>query len=347
MHIPDNYLSPSTCLALGAAMVPVWTIAVKKVKKEITKVKIPLLGIGAAFSFLLMMFNVPLPGGTTGHAVGGTLLAILIGPFSACISITVALLIQALLFGDGGVLSFGANAFNMAFVLPFLGYFIYKFIKDRVHTQKGEYAGIIIGSYLGINIAALCAAIEFGLQPLLFKNAAGQALYSPYPLSVSIPAMTIPHLLVAGWIEVLFTLAILIFIKRVSPGTLYEGAKKKTRAVYGLIVALVCLTPLGLLAAGTAWGEWGADEIKNVVTGGNALGYVPEGLKNGFGLQALLPDYAVRGLPDFAGYLLSAIAGVSILIIVFKVIGSRVKPKSGKNPGFDGMERGQAKKRDS
>jgi len=268
MHIPDNYLSPSTCAVMGAAMIPIWTIAVKKVKKEITKAKIPLLGIGAAFSFLLMMFNVPIPGGTTAHAVGGTLLAILIGPFSACISITVALLIQTLLFGDGGVLAFGANCFNMAFVLPFLGYFIYKFIKDRAKSEKGEYAGIILGSYFGINVAALCAAIEFGIQPLLFKNAAGQALYSPYPLSVSIPAMTIPHLLVAGVVEVVFTVGIYSFIKKVSPGTIFEGAKKKTHAIYGLIVALICLTPIGLLATGTAWGEWGSDEIKMSYPGG-------------------------------------------------------------------------------
>ncbi len=136
MHIPDNYLSPSTCLVMGAAMVPVWTFAVKKVKAEITKVKMPLLGVGAAFSFLMMMFNIPLPGGTTGHAAGGTLLAVLLGPFSACISITVALLIQAFMFGDGGILSFGANCFNMAFVMPFLGYYIYKFIKDGKDSKR-------------------------------------------------------------------------------------------------------------------------------------------------------------------------------------------------------------------
>lgn len=332
MHIPDNYLSPSTCAVMGAAMVPVWTIAVKKVKKEISKTKIPLLGIGAAFSFLMMMFNVPLPGGTTGHAVGGTLLAILLGPFSACISITVALLIQALLFGDGGILAFGANCFNMAFVLPFLGYFIYKFIKDRFNSKKGEYAGIILGSYIGINFAAFVAAIEFGIQPLLFKNAAGQPLYSPYPLSVSIPAMVISHLLVAGVVEVIFTVAIYSFIKKVSPGTIYEGAKKRTKAIYGLIVALICLTPIGLLATGTAWGEWGADEIKDVTVGGKTLGFVPEGMKNGFNFNAIMPDYAIKGLPDTAGYILSAIAGVVILLILFKIISS-IKNKTRKISG--------------
>lgn len=333
MHIPDNYLSPATCAVMGAAMVPVWAKSVQKVKKEVPKVKIPLLGVGAAFSFLLMMFNVPLPGGTTGHAVGGTLLAILLGPYAACISVTVALLIQALLFGDGGILAFGANCFNMAFILPFAGYFIYKFIKDRFKTEQGEYIGIMIGSYAGINIAALCAAIEFGIQPLLFQDAAGQPLYCPYSLSVAIPAMTIPHLLVAGIVEVVFTVAIVTYIKKVSPGMIYEGEKQKTKAVYGLIAALICLTPLGLLATGTAWGEWGTEEIKNVVSGGNTLGFVPKGMSNGLDFKALMPDYAVSGLPEIAGYLLSAAAGVAILIILFKVIGSFKKDKAGNHIG--------------
>ncbi len=333
MHIPDNYLSPASCAVMGAAMVPVWTKAVKKVKEEVPKVKIPLLGVGAAFSFLLMMFNVPLPGGTTGHAVGGTLLAILLGPYAACISVTVALFIQALLFGDGGILAFGANCFNMAFVLPFLGYFIYKVIKDNVKSEKGEYLGIVLGSYAGINVAALCAAVEFGIQPLLFKDAAGQALYCPYSLSVSIPAMTIPHLLAAGVAEAVFTVAIVVYIKKVSPGTIYEDAKAKTKAVYGLLAALICLTPLGLLATGTAWGEWGADEIKDVISGGNTLGYIPKGMKEGFHFKAVMPDYAVNGLPEIAGYLLSAVAGAAILIIFFKVISSLKKDKAGSNIG--------------
>ncbi len=329
MHIPDNYLSPSTCAALGAAMVPVWVVSVKKVKEEVSKAKMPLLGIGAAFSFLMMMFNVPLPGGTTGHAVGGTLLAILLGPYSACISVTVALLVQALLFGDGGILAFGANCFNMAFVLPFAGYFVYRLVKTLFKSEKGEYLGIVLGSYLAINLAALSTAIEFGIQPYLFTSAAGQALYCPYPLSVSIPAMLIPHLLVAGVVEALFTVFIFAFIKRVSPGTLYEGAQKRSKAVYGLLAALILLTPLGLLAAGTAWGEWGAEEIQSVVSGGKPLGFVPEGMANGFSFQALFSDYAVSGLPEIAGYVLSALFGVAIMIILFRILGSLIKSKAG------------------
>lgn len=328
MHIPDNYLSPSTCAVMAAAMVPVWTVSIRKVKKELPKEKLPQLGIGAAFSFLMMMFNVPVPGGTTAHAVGGTLIAVLLGPYAACISISTALLLQALLFGDGGILAFGANCFNMAFVLPFAGYFIYRLIKEHVKTQRGEYLGAVISSYCGINLAALCAAIEFGIQPLLFTNAAGQSLYCPYPLGISIPAMLIPHLTFAGLAEVLFTVFIYSYIRKVSPGMVYEGGQKRTKPIFGLIAVLICLSPLGLLATGSAWGEWGSDEIASVVSGGKTLGYVPAALKNGFNFSALLSDYSVHGLPEAAGYLISAVVGAALLVIVFKIVGSFARDKA-------------------
>lgn len=317
MHIPDNYLSPSTCAVMAAAMVPAWTVSAKKVKKEISRAKMPQLGIYAALSFLLMMFNVPLIGGTTGHAVGGTLIAILMGPWAACISVSVALLVQALLFGDGGILAFGANCFNMAFVLPFVGYYIYKFVKERFNSKGGETAAIILGSYFGLVVASLCAAVEFGVQPLLFTDAAGQALYCPYGLAVSIPAMVIPHLAVAGPVEVLFTLLIVTYVKKVSPEMIGPAPAKKTGAIWGLILGLICLTPLGLLATGTAWGEWSREEISGLA------GYTPQGMSDGLDYSALLPDYSVSGLPEVAGYVVSAVLGVAILVIIFKLLGDR------------------------
>jgi cobalt/nickel transport system permease protein len=321
MHIPDNYLSPATCAVMAIAVVPAWVFSVKKVAADLPKEKIPLLGIGAAFSFLIMMLNVPLPGGSTGHAVGGTLLAVLLGPSAACISITIALLIQALVFGDGGILSFGANCFNMAFVIPFVGYALYKLVKDRTQSRTAQYVGLAIASYIAINVAALCAAVEFGIQPLVAKDAAGMPLYCPYPLSVSIPAMLIPHLAVAGIVEAAFTVAIVAFVAKASPGTIYAGKSEKVRPLYLLVAALVVASPLGLLAAGTAWGEWGAEEIKDVVNGGSSLGFVPSGMQNGISFSAPLPDYAVNGVPEALGYIISAILGAAILIIAFKLFG--------------------------
>ena len=319
MHIPDNYLSPQSCAVMAAAMVPVWSLAIRKVQAEISREKIPLLGIGAAFAFLIMMFNVPLPGGSTGHAVGGTLLAVLLGPWSACIAISVALLIQALLFGDGGILSFGANCFNMAFVLPFVGFYAAEFLSARLRGPRGRTIALALAAWAALAVAALAAAIEFGLQPLLFRDGAGLPLYCPYPLAVAIPAMLIPHLLVAGVVEALFTVTIYRFLSRVSPQSLPAITSTNKKTLFGILAVLIGLSPLGLLASRTAWGEWGPDKIASVVQVGQSLGFVPVGLKSGFSFPAFIPDYAVRGLPEFAGYLISAVAGTALLVILFKL----------------------------
>lgn len=300
MHIPDNYLSPETCAITTAVMIPVWAYSIHKVKKELPQKQIPMIGAGAAFSFTAMMFNIPMPGGTTGHAIGGTLIAILLGPEAACLAVTIALFLQAVLFGDGGILSFGANCFNMAFVLPFIGYYTQKILKRII---KNENISIGIGSYLGINAAALCAAIEFGIQPLLFNNA-----YCPYDLSVSIPAMMIPHLTVFGLAEIIFTCGVYAFIKKTAPEITEQKADSTPKPVIALLVLLIILTPLGLLAEGTAWGEWGIDEME-------ALGY---SMKN-FSFPAIMPDYTLNGLPDQAAYILSAVIGVSLCLIIFRL----------------------------
>ena len=112
MHIPDGYLSPSTCAVFYGASVPVWVTAGRRVKKVVKSRYVPLVAIGAAYSFLVMMFNVPVPDGTTAHAVGGVLVAVLLGPWAAVIAVSIALLIQALFFGDGGVLAW--NEFAVA-----------------------------------------------------------------------------------------------------------------------------------------------------------------------------------------------------------------------------------------
>ncbi len=327
MHIPENYLSPSTCAVMTAVMVPVWIRAVKKVRMNIPKSKMPMLGVGAAFSFLGMMFNVPLPGGTTGHAVGGTLIALMLGPDAACISVSIALLIQALLFGDGGILSFGANCFNMAFVLPYLGYAVSQAISSVIRSDKGKYIGAAIGSYAGLNAAAFCAAIEFGIQPYLFQNAQGQALYCPYGLNISIPMMMIGHLTLFGAAEVIFTVVIYAFILKTTPGLVHQGEKQNRKPVFALIACLIAAVPMGLLAEGTAWGEWGADEIAQITSAGSPLGYTPRGMLEGFSFSAIFPDYSMSGLPDAAGYILSAVIGVLLAIILFRLIASGMKNK--------------------
>jgi cobalt/nickel transport system permease protein len=137
--------------------------------------------------------------------------------------------------------------------------------------------------------------------------------------------MMIPHLAVAGFVEAAFTVAVFAFVKKTSPDLIFAPGTVSTEQrhhmpVFALVAVLIAATPLGLLATGTAWGEWGADEIAEVVTNGNALGYTPSGLLNGWSLEALLPDYSLEGMNEIAAYLLSAVLGVAILIILFKLL---------------------------
>ncbi|MDO8525141.1 MAG: cobalt transporter CbiM [Candidatus Omnitrophota bacterium] len=224
MHIPDGYLGPTTCGFFYIVMAPIWAIASKVVKKTLSAKQVPILAIGAAFSFVIMMFNVPIPGGTTGHAVGGVLVAILLGPWAACIAITTALVVQALLFGDGGITAIGANCFNMAFALPFAGYYIYKAIScnSPMNSNRRVVAAGIAG-YAALNITAALTGFEFGVQPFLHKTAGGQALYCPYGLNIALPMMLGEHLLVFGWIEAVITALVIKYLQKQDITLLKEG----------------------------------------------------------------------------------------------------------------------------
>jgi cobalt/nickel transport system permease protein len=223
MHIPDGYLGPATCGVFYAVMLPIWLAASRIVKRTLKARQVPVLAIGAAFSFVIMMFNVPIPGGSTGHAVGGVLVAILLGPWAACIAITVALVVQALLFGDGGITAIGANCFNMAFILPFTGYYLYKAISYNaaLDSNRRVIAAGIAG-YVALNIAALLTGIEFGLQPLLHHTASGQALYCPYGLKVAVITMASEHLLIFGWVEAIVTALVIKYLQKQSPELIAE-----------------------------------------------------------------------------------------------------------------------------
>lgn len=224
MHIPDGYLGPVTSGVLYAVMMPVWMTASRMVKRTLKTTQVPLMAMGAAFSFVIMMFNVPIPGGSTGHAVGGALIAILLGPWAACIAITVAVVIQALLFGDGGITAIGANCFNMAFILPFVSFYAYKAISlgsSVVSSRRVVAAGI--AAYVGLNAAALLAAIQFGLQPLLHRTQSGQALYCPYGLKAALPVMLGEHLLIFGWIEAIVTALVVKYLQKEDTSLLMDS----------------------------------------------------------------------------------------------------------------------------
>lgn len=228
MHIPDGYLGPTTYGGMFALMVPFWGAASWRLNRTLKTRQVPYLALGAAFSFVIMMFNIPILGGTTGHATGAVLIAILLGPWAAVISVSVALIIQALLFGDGGITAIGANCFNMAVAGVFAGYGVYRLIAaySDVMSKRRLIAGAV-AAYVGLNVSAVIAAVQLGIQPILEKSATGQPLYAPFPLSVTLPAMALEHLLLFGFVEAAVTALVIRYFQKNDPGMLGEVASSK------------------------------------------------------------------------------------------------------------------------
>ena len=342
MHIPDGYLSPATSIILFLLALPFWVIGVRKIRQTMNARSVPLIALVAAFSFVIMMFNIPLPGGTTGHAVGAALAAIVLGPEIATIAVSIALIIQALFFGDGGVLAIGANSFNMAVVAPYISYAIYRAISRNTSlTSVRRVVGAALGGWTGLTVAALFAGIEFGLQPLLFHAADGAPLYAPYPLAVAVPAMVLPHMAVASMVEGLLTALVVAYLQRSNVAVLEAAEKpavaseagsfRKLRWVWVAIAVLVVASPLGLLAPGTAWGEWGTKELASM-----GLGTIPAGLEKLSSLWgAPLAGYDLPALGNInLGYMLSALVGILVIGVVvwlFTLLLTRRPPANREN----------------
>lgn len=347
MHIPDGYLSPATCVTLYAGCIPFWRAALQHVKKVMHSRQVPLLSLFAAFSFVIMMFNLPLPGGTTGHATGIGLATVVMGPWAAMLAVSVALVVQALFFGDGGVTAIGANCLNMAIAGSLVAYAVYRLLAGRsaLSSARRVIAAGLAG-YVAINASALLAAVEFGIQPMLYKDAAGTPLYCPYPLNIAIPAMMIGHLTIAGLAELAVSAGVVAFLQRTDLSLLRSTAGKVVedgarlplatarplRALWAGLAVLMVLTPLGILAAGSAWGEWMASDYSNpamrsqiAAASFNHLApqQAPQGLQR---LSSVWTAPFARYAPPYIrgagfGYLLSAMFGAGLIVLAFLMLG--------------------------
>lgn len=331
MHIPDGFLSPQTAGTMYVLSIPFLIRSASKVKLAVQDKTVPMIALSSAMCFGIMMINVPLPGGTTGHAVGAVIASILAGPEQAILAISVTLTIQALFFGDGGVLSLGANIFNMAIVMPLAGYYIYYFFTRKTVNLRIKIISAFIAGYIAINLAALLTGIELGIQPLLFHDKAGQAMYFPFGLNIAIPAMMLGHLTIAGIAEGTLTALTVNWLQKTNPHKMNSlentiNDRHFFKWAWFAVGILLLLTPLGLLAPGTAWGEWSRAELLNL-----GLGFVPKGFDTwsniwhapivgyGFSSKSSL-EYFLAGT---IGIVLSVGAVYVIFYFLNKLLGNR------------------------
>ena len=209
MHIPDGFIPLWQCIIYYIILIVALYFASKWARENLDEKRIPLLAVLAAGIFAIISMNMPIPFGTSGHMVGGALVAIIFcAPEAAILVFTVVLLIQALVFGDGGITVLGANVLNMAIIGGFTGLYTFKALKDKI----GIYASAGIGAWLATVLAALACALEMA--------AAGT-----FPINVGVPSMVLYHVFI-GIIEAVLTVIVIMALNKFRPDLLIWNKNK-------------------------------------------------------------------------------------------------------------------------
>ncbi len=205
MHIPDGFLSPQTYLPAAVMGGGILMLAYKKVELDVEK--IPMLSGVSAIAFVMMLIIIPIPGGTTVHLSGIAILALLFNPWVAFMSISLVLLIQALMFGEGGVTAYPLNMLSLAFLGSFSAYYGYALFKNFSEKFATIFAG-----WISIVLPSVFIATILGIQPLIATSNEGNPLFFPFGLEVTLPTIVLPHLLL-GIVEGLVTFGVVKFLQ--------------------------------------------------------------------------------------------------------------------------------------
>ena len=215
MHIPDGFITPSIALVTFVVTVIFWVISFRKVKNNLDERQIPIMGLLTALFFAAQMMNYPIVGGTTAHLLGGASLGIILGPYAGCISMTIILVLQALLCGDGGITALGANVLNMGIIGVFVPAFLFLAL-NKASKGKGLFVWLFISAFLGDILAAISAGVELGVSVPTFQ----------YGLSVAVPAMAINHSVI-GAIEGVATAVLIGTLLKSRPDVLSRSPSLK------------------------------------------------------------------------------------------------------------------------
>lgn len=290
MHIPDGFLEPKVWAPLTAVSVAAVAFASKKVSKNLDERKVPLMGVIAAFVFAAQMVNFPVGGGTSGHLMGGVLIATIMGPFAALLMISTVLIIQALFFQDGGITALGANIFNMGIVGSGLGYLTFKGL--NMVTGNLNFA-VFAASWLSVVTAAGIAAAELSISGVI-------------PIAVSLPAMTGVHAII-GIGEGAITIAALGLISGVSKDVFYGVQTVEARKVQRRPIAWILLAVSMSVAVFIApFASELPDGLERVA---ESLGFLERGTPK---VRSPLPDYQIPGLSGGISISMAGIVGVLV-----------------------------------
>lgn len=211
MHIPDGFLNLPVIGMTWVLAIGLLAISLKRVETEYQERTVPLMGVCAAFIFAAQMINFPIPGGTSGHLLGGTLAGVLLGPWAGSLVMSVVFIVQGFIFQDGGITVMGANIFNMGLVGTFLGYYLFRTVRNWLgrHQLKGMVVGSAVAAWASVVIAATFCAFEL-------------AISGTVPLPIALSAMLLWHVMI-GLGEALITVATVTYIWRTRPDLFYRS----------------------------------------------------------------------------------------------------------------------------
>lgn len=214
LHIPDGFLSLPVSLITWIVAIGLIVLSLKRVQADYKERAVPLMGVCAAFIFAAQMINFPIPGGTSGHLLGGTLAGALLGPWAGTLVVCVVFIVQAVLFQDGGLTVLGANIFNMGLIGTFGGYYLYKAIRFAFgrNSWRGMLVGTAVAAWASVVVASIVTAFQL-------------ALSGTVPLAVALTAMVFWHVLI-GIGEAVITVIAVSFVWRSRPDLFYDPPRK-------------------------------------------------------------------------------------------------------------------------
>ncbi len=294
LHIPDGFLSTAVASVGWMLAIVAIAIALRQTRGQLGEKQIPLMGVLAAFIFAAQAINFPVAGGTSGHLLGGTLAAIVLGPWAAVLIMTSVISVQALVFQDGGLLALGFNIVNMGVLTAFTGHLLYQSLKKVMGDGRNSVltAGAV-GAWLSVMIGAAATAIEL-------------ALSGSSPLGIALPAMAGVHALI-GIGEALITVGALAFIYTTRRDLLDIGESAPAKATANWVVV-----GLGLSLVAAVFSFAASPDPDGLERVASDIGFLDKALAP---VYNLLPDYT---LPFIANELLSGIlAVVGGTLIVF------------------------------
>jgi cobalt/nickel transport system permease protein len=297
MHIPDGFLDAKTAVTTAGLAGGGLGLALRQVRRQLPRSKVPLLGLAAAFVFAAQMLNFPVAGGTSGHLVGGVLTAVLLGPSAAVIVLASVLIVQCFVFADGGVTALGANIFNMGIIGGVGGYAIYRAIRGAFAGLRGQIVAAVVAAWCSTVAAAVCCAGQL-------------ALSGTVSWSVAFPAMANVHMLI-GVGEGLITALVLAAVARARPELLEPSSGRNVRLSYGPVLVFGLLISFGLALFVAPFACSWPDGLDKVA---QSLGFEHRAAGPPL-IHAPIPEYQLPGISSAA--MATSLTGMIGIVVVF------------------------------